>query len=317
LKPRDEEDGSGGIAGSDWKLDRIVAELRASRAGSQAGDKHEQAAPLPSRKAVARIVDGLFAALFPTHFVLPDLTDEGIDYFVGQTLDATLRSLVNQVRLELQFAARQPDQTSRDQAQQATRITREFAARLPEVRALLENDILAAYQGDPAAKIVEEVRVCYPGIWAITHHRLAHQLSLLGVPLLARIIAELAHSATGIDIHPGAKIGASFFIDHGTGVVIGETAIIGRRVRLYQAVTLGAKSFPVGGDGTLIKGIPRHPIVEDDVVIYAGATILGRVTIGRGSTIGGNVWLTRSVPPGSNITQAQVRSEEFDKGAGI
>ncbi|MGD0671864.1 MAG: serine O-acetyltransferase EpsC [Candidatus Binatus sp.] len=317
MKPRDEEDGSGGIAGSDWKLDRIVAELRASRAGSQAGDKHEQAAPLPSRKAVARIVDGLFAALFPTHFVLPDLTDEGIDYFVGQTLDATLRSLVNQVRLELQFAARQPDQTSRDQAQQATRITREFAARLPEVRALLENDILAAYQGDPAAKSVEEVRVCYPGIWAITHHRLAHQLSLLGVPLLARIIAELAHSATGIDIHPGAKIGASFFIDHGTGVVIGETAIIGRRVRLYQAVTLGAKSFPVGGDGTLIKGIPRHPIVEDDVVIYAGATILGRVTIGRGSTIGGNVWLTRSVPPGSNITQAQVRSEEFDKGAGI
>ncbi len=317
MKPRDEEDGSGGIAGSDWNLDTIVAELRASRAGSQAAGKHEQAAPLPSRKAVARIIDGLFAALFPTHFVLPDLTDEGIDYFVGQTLDAALRSLVNQVRLELQFASRQPDQSSRDQAQQATRITREFAARLPEVRALLENDILAAYQGDPAAKSVEEVRVCYPGIWAITHHRLAHQLYLLGVPLLARIIAELAHSATGIDIHPGAKIGASFFIDHGTGVVIGETAIIGRRVRLYQAVTLGAKSFPVGADGTLIKGIPRHPIVEDDVVIYAGATILGRVTIGRGSTIGGNVWLTRSVPSGSNITQAQVRSEEFDKGAGI
>ena len=317
MKPRDEENGSGGIAGSDWNLDTIVAELRASRAGSQAGGKREEAAPLPSRKAVARIIDGLFAALFPTHFVLPDLTDEGIDYFVGQTLDAALRSLVNQVRLELQFASRQPDQSSRDQAQQATRITREFAARLPEVRALLENDILAAYQGDPAAKSVEEVRVCYPGIWAITHHRLAHQLYLLGVPLLARIIAELAHSATGIDIHPGAEIGASFFIDHGTGVVIGETAIIGRRVRLYQAVTLGAKSFPVGGDGTLIKGIPRHPIVEDDVVIYAGATILGRVTIGRGSTIGGNVWLTRSVPPGSNITQAQVRSEEFDEGAGI
>ncbi len=317
MNSRDEEEGNGGIAGSDWNLDTIVAELRASRAGSQAGGKREQAAPLPSRKAVARIIDGLFAGLFPTHFVLPDLTDEGIDYFVGQTLDAALRSLVNQVRLELQFASRQPDQSSRDQARQAIRITREFAACLPKVRALLENDILAAYQGDPAAKSVEEVRVCYPGIWAITHHRLAHQLYLLGVPLLARIIAELAHSATGIDIHPGAKIGASFFIDHGTGVVIGETAIIGRRVRLYQAVTLGAKSFPVGEDGTLIKGIPRHPIVEDDVVIYAGATILGRVTIGRGSTIGGNVWLTRSVPPGSNITQAQVRSEEFDEGAGI
>ena len=317
MNSQDEEEGNGGIAGSDWNLDTIVAELRASRAGSQAGGKREQAAPLPSRKAVARIIDGLFAALFPTHFVLPDLTDEGIDYFVGQTLDAALRSLVNQVRLELQFASRQPDQSSRDQARRAIRITREFAACLPKVRALLENDILAAYQGDPAATSVEEVRVCYPGIWAITHHRLAHQLYLLGVPLLARIIAELAHSATGIDIHPGAKIGASFFIDHGTGVVIGETAIIGRRVRLYQAVTLGAKRFPVGEDGTLIKGIPRHPIVEDDVVIYAGATILGRVTIGRGSTIGGNVWLTRSVPPGSNITQAQVRSEEFDEGAGI
>lgn len=317
MNSRDEEADNAGIAGSDWNLDRIVAELRASRAGSREGGKREEAAPLPSRKAVARIIDGLFATLFPTHFVLPDLTDEGIDYFVRHTLDAALRSLVNQVRLELQFASRQTDESSRDQARQAIAITREFAACLPDVRALLENDILAAYQGDPAAKSVEEVRVCYPGIWAITHHRLAHELYLLGVPLLARIISELAHSATGIDIHPGAKIGASFFIDHGTGVVIGETAIIGRRVRLYQAVTLGAKSFPVGQDGTLIKGIPRHPIVEDDVVIYAGATILGRVTIGRGSTIGGNVWLTRSVPPGSNITQAQVRSEEFVEGAGI
>ncbi len=317
MNSRDEEADNAGIAGSDWNLDRIVAELRASRAGSREGGKREEAAPLPSRKAVARIIDGLFATLFPTHFVLPDLTDEGIDYFVRHTLDAALRSLVNQVRLELQFASRQTDESSRDQAQQAIAITREFAACLPDVRELLENDILAAYQGDPAAKSVEEVRVCYPGIWAITHHRLAHELYLLGVPLLARIISELAHSATGIDIHPGAKIGASFFIDHGTGVVIGETAIIGRRVRLYQAVTLGAKSFPVGQDGTLIKGIPRHPIVEDDVVIYAGATILGRVTIGRGSTIGGNVWLTRSVPPGSNITQAQVRSEEFVEGAGI
>jgi len=317
MNSRDEQDDKGGIAGSDWNLDRIVAELRASRAGSPEGGKREEAAPLPSRKAVARIIDGLFAALFPTHFVLPDLTDEGIDYFVGQTLDAALRSLAKQVRLELQFASRQPHEDSRDRARQAIRITHEFTACLPKVRALLENDILAAYQGDPAAKSVEEVRVCYPGIWAITHHRLAHELYLLGVPLLARIISELAHSATGIDIHPGAKIGASFFIDHGTGVVIGETAIIGQRVRLYQAVTLGAKSFPVGHDGTLIKGIPRHPIVEDDVVIYAGATILGRVTIGRGSTIGGNVWLTRSVPPGSNITQAQVSTEEFDDGAGI
>src|SRR5205823_13135633 len=146
---------------------------------------------------------------------------------------------------------------------------------------------------------------CYPGVTAITHHRIAHELYSMGLPLLARIIAELAHSTTGIDIHPGATIGAAFFIDHGTGVVIGETAVIGERVRLYQGVTLGAKSFPLDAQGRPVKGVDRHPIVEDDVVIYAGATILGRVTIGRGSSIGGNVWLTRSVPPGSTIKQAQ------------
>jgi len=236
---------------------------------------------------------------------LPDLTDEGIDYFVGHNLDATLRALVKQVQRVLQFNARQSDESGAGQAREAFEITREFAARLPRVRALLESDIQAAYQGDPAAKSIEEVRFCYPGITAMTHHRLAHELYLLGAPLLARIIAENAHSTTGIDIHPGAEIGASFFIDHGTGVVIGETAVIGQRVRLYQAVTLGAKSFPVGANGALVKGVARHPTVEDDVVIYAGATILGRITIGRGSTIGGNVWLTRSVPPNSQITQAQ------------
>ena len=182
---------------------------------------------------------------------------------------------------------------------------------------MLDTDIRAAYEGDPAAGSLDEVLVCYPGITAIIHHRLAHELHRLGAPLIARIIAEIAHSATGIDIHPGADISGSFFIDHGTGVVIGETTIIGQRVRLYQTVTLGAKRFPANENGSLIKGNARHPIVEDDVVIYAGATILGRVTIGRGSIIGGNVWLTRSVPPGSNISQAQVRSEAFDGGAGI
>jgi serine O-acetyltransferase len=164
---------------------------------------------------------------------------------------------------------------------------------------------------------MDEVLICYPGVKAVMHHRLAHALYELGTPLIARLIAEVAHSATGVDIHPGARIGSSFFIDHGTGVVVGETAIIGDRVRLYQAVTLGSKRFAVDEHGALVKGTPRHPIVEDDVVIYAGATILGRITIGRGSTIGGNVWVTRSVPPGSNITQAQARTEVFDAGAGI
>ena len=182
---------------------------------------------------------------------------------------------------------------------------------------MLESDIIAAYQGDPAARSVDEVLVCYPGIVAITYHRLAHELYTLGVPLIARIISEIAHSATGIDIHPGASIGGSFFIDHGTGVVIGETTIIGERVRIYQAVTMGAKRFEVDNNGELLKGGARHPIVEDDVVIYAGATILGRVTIGRGSSIGGSVWLTKSIPPDSNITQAQTRNEVFVAGEGI
>jgi len=161
------------------------------------------------------------------------------------------------------------------------------------------------------------VLACYPGVTAITHHRLAHALYSLGAPLVAHINSKIHHSTTGIDIHPGAQIQGSFFIDHGTGVVIGETAVIGERVRLYQAVTLGAKRFPVDDEGTLVKGSARHPIVEDDVVIYAGATILGRITIGKGSVIGGNVWLTRSVSPGCTITQAKTREEEHDGGSGI
>jgi serine O-acetyltransferase len=304
-----------GGPGVQWDLVRIVAELRKSRGKSREQNNGDRAVfEMPSREALRAILDGLFGVLFPTHFGLSDLTDEGIDYFVGHTLDATLRSLQQQVNRELKFSSRLTEQA---RAHQSFDIAREFAARLPRVRAMLESDIQAAYQGDPAAKSIEEVRFCYPGIMGITHHRLAHELYLLGAPLLARIIAEIAHSATGIDIHPGAEIDASFFIDHGTGVVIGETAKIGRRVRIYQAVTLGAKSFPVGENGALVKGIDRHPIVEDEVVIYAGATILGRVTIGRGSTIGGNVWLTRDVPPGSQVIQALARSEAYHEGGGI
>jgi serine O-acetyltransferase len=188
---------------------------------------------------------------------------------------------------------------------------------LPSLRILLDLDVEAAFRGDPAARSVDEILLSYPGIQAIIHHRLAHSLFNLGAPLVARIVAEISHSATGIDIHPGARIGSGFFIDHGTGVVIGETAIIGNNVRLYQAVTLGAKSFAAADDGSLVKGGPRHPIVEDEVVIYAGATILGRVVIGRGSVIGGNVWLTQSVPAGSVVTQAGMQYEQHEAGSGI
>lgn len=298
-------------------IDLIVKQLRDQRERALAERQRAHRPPrLPSRQVLTGIVAGLSAALFPNRLSGHDLSEESIDYYVGHTLDTALRHLQSQVRRELAYAAGAEGADPAD-AQQAMEIIRAFAAQLPEVRSLLDSDIRAAYEGDPAASSVDEVLVCYPGITAILHHRLAHRLHRLGVPLIARLIAEIAHSATGIDIHPGATIGGSFFIDHGTGVVIGATAIIGQRVRLYQAVTLGAKRFSVNDDGTLVKGNARHPIVEDDVVIYAGATLLGRITIGRGSIIGGNVWLTRNVPPGSNISQARVRSEVFDGGAGI
>ena len=267
---------------------------------------------LPSREALATIVDGLRGALFPMRLGPPDLRQESEDYYVGHTLDAVLGALHGQVRLELRYQARHAGSSIADADEQALEVLREFGAGLPGIRALLDSDVLAAFHGDPAARSVDEVLLCYPGIHAMIHHRIAHALYLRGVPLLARLVAELAHGVTGIDIHPGATIGAGFFIDHGTGVVIGETALIGRNVRLYQAVTLGAKRFATDEDGHLQKGGARHPIVEDEVVIYAGATILGRVTIGRGSTIGGNVWLTRSVPPGSRIAQAQTRENARD-----
>ena len=181
----------------------------------------------------------------------------------------------------------------------------------------LREDINSVFDRDPAARSVIEILVCYPGLHALWMYRIAHWFWVRNFFLLGRLISHFGRFLTGIEIHPGAQIGGSFFIDHGTGVVIGETAIIGQNVRLYQAVTLGAKRFPVDENGALVKGNLRHPIVEDDVVIYAGATILGRITIGRGSTIGGNVWLTRSVPPGSNISQAQMRQEVFEHGAGI
>ncbi|WP_371134964.1 serine O-acetyltransferase EpsC [Methylicorpusculum sp.] len=300
-----------------WDIDALVTELRALRLHSLETRRRRHHPPkLPSRKRLSQIVDNLGAVLFPNRLGLPDLTDEGIDYFVGHTLDTLLRELNQQILLELQFIAEE-QKSQEDTVKQAAVITHEFATRLPLVRTLIDSDIQAAYEGDPAARSSDEVLVCYPGILAILHHRLAHLLYKLGAPLVARIITEIAHSATGIDIHPGAQIADSFFIDHGTGVVIGETAVIGRHVRLYQAVTLGAKRFDKDEQGLLVKGHARHPIVEDDVVIYAGATILGRITIGRGSTIGGNVWLTHSVAPGSHISQAQVRSELFEGGGGI
>jgi serine O-acetyltransferase len=260
---------------------------------------------LPSREALATIMEDLGSAFFPAHFGALDLSDEGLHYFVGHTLGAALVALEAQVRRGLAFACTHAEGPCAICDRRAHEVIHELAGQLPGIRVLLAGDVQAAFDGDPAAPSIDEALFSYPGVTAIIYHRVAHALVKLEVPLIPRMIAELAHRVTGIDIHPGAQIGGSFFIDHGTGVVIGETARIGERVRLYQGVTLG------------VKGVPRHPIVEDDVVIYAGATILGRITIGRGSSIGGNVWLTKSVPPESRITQALVRQEDFQSGGGI
>ena len=275
---------------------------------SQRRSREPGSREFPSREALAEIVESLKGALFPMRLGPPDLRHESEDFYVGYTLDSALNALWSQARLELRYTARHQPRAAEDIDAQAGAAVRDFAAALPAIRRLLDGDVLAAFQGDPAARSVDEVLLCYPGILAMIHHRIAHQLYGLGLPLLARIAAELAHAQTGIDIHPGAKIDAGFFIDHGTGVVIGETAVIGKRVRIYQAVTLGAKRFPTDADGNLQKGLPRHPVVEDDVVIYAGATILGRVTLGKGATIGGNVWITDDVPAGAGVTQASLQN---------
>jgi serine O-acetyltransferase len=270
---------------------------------------------LPAREALADIIGALKGALFPMRLGPPDLRQESENFYVGHALDFALQGLLAQAKLELQYKARHEPRDDHAIDTRAISAIRAFAKTLPRIRTLLDSDILAAYQGDPAAGSVDEVLLCYPGILVMIHHRIAHELYRLELPLLARIVAELAHGETGIDIHPGARIGSGFFIDHGTGVVIGETAVIGNHVRIYQAVTLGAKRFPRDAQGHLEKGLARHPIVEDDVVIYAGATILGRVTLGRGAVIGGNVWLTHDVAPGASVTQALSQSGEAARRA--
>jgi len=297
---------------SDYHIDQIVGELRAARhewRDAQGRARDPAARELPSKEAVRTITRQLAGALFPMRLGPEELHPESEDFYVGATLGAALRSLYRQARLEIAFHARHQGLNEQDLHARADAAVQALARQLPQIRRLLDSDVLAAYRGDPAAQGVDEILLSYPGVQAMVHHRIAHVLYLHGLRLLARLIAELAHSGTGIDIHPGAEIGAGFFIDHGTGVVIGETCRIGRDVRIYQAVTLGARRFETDEAGNLRKGEPRHPIVEDEVVIYAGATILGRVTLGRGAVIGGNVWVTESVPPGASVSQASLRHE--------
>lgn len=296
----------------DWRLDVVAAGLAAARDDWRRAhhrDAEVHAAGFPSRAAIRAIVEDLTAALFPGRLGGNERGSGDEAAYVIDRLRSGLDRLTETVRRELIHQRADPRGVAASRA-----IVARFAQELPRLRRLLDSDVEAAFRGDPAARDVDEVLLCYPGILAMICHRIAHELSRLALPLVARMIAEFAHSETGIDIHPGATIGEGFFIDHGTGVVIGETAVIGDRVRLYQAVTLGARSFPTDADGALTKGIARHPIIEDDVVIYAGATILGRVTVGQGAVIGGNVWLTEDIAAGSVIHQASAERDRATPG---
>jgi len=258
--------------------------------------------PLPSRDRVVEIIQGLKEILYPGYFGRRHFTRENIAFHIGDRVYQVARVLSEQIYLSILHECRRTQAECEHCESLASETSAAFLRRIPEVRRLLEGDVQAAYDGDPAAQSLDEIIFSYPGLEAITVYRIAHVLWELKVPLLPRIITEIAHSATGIDIHPGARIGRQFFIDHGTGVVIGETTAIGDRVKIYQGVTLGALSFPKDEQGELIRGRKRHPTIEDDVTIYSGATLLGGDTVvGRGSTIGGNVWLTHSVPPNSIV----------------
>lgn len=288
-------------------LTQAVSELSDKHSYEGLFHQYKDGDPLPSGKSLRRIVELSREILFPGYFGNSTVHRRTINYHIGVNVEELFGLLTEQIQAGLCFGLentpsdnvikKTPDRDT------AASIAARFISRLPEIRRILATDVEATYYGDPAATCFGEIICCYPIIRAITNYRIAHELYMLNVPLIPRIITEMAHSETGIDIHPGAQIGHHFTIDHGTGVVIGATCIIGNNVKLYQGVTLGAKSFPLDENGNPIKGIARHPILEDDVIVYSNATILGRITIGKGATIGGNIWVTESVPAGSRIVQ--------------
>ena len=288
-------------------LTQAVSELSDKHSYEGLFHQYKDGDPLPSGKSLRRIVELSREILFPGYFGNSPVHRRTINYHIGVNVEELFGLLTEQIQAGLCFGLENtpsdnvikkiPDRDT------AASIAARFISKLPEIRRILATDVEAAYYGDPAATCFGEIICCYPIIRAITNYRIAHELYMLNVPLIPRIITEMAHSETGIDIHPGAQIGHHFTIDHGTGVVIGATCIIGNNVKLYQGVTLGAKSFPLDENGNPIKGIARHPILEDDVIVYSNATILGRITIGKGATIGGNIWVTDSVPAGSRIVQ--------------
>lgn len=299
------------------ELDDIVDKLCRSDSLDAVWHRPVQNSPMPSLERLREIMERLRAAIFPGFFGASRVRRESTRYHLSANLDSIYHLLTEQIRRGGCFNCAEDRPRCPLCNGGAGETVLRFMGRLPEIRRLLVGDARAAYEGDPAATSPGETIFCYPSLYAMTHHRIAHELHKLNVPVIPRIISEMAHSRTGIDIHPGAVVGEDFFIDHGTGVVIGGTCIIGRGCRLYQGVTLGALSFPKEPDGTLTKGIPRHPILEDQVTVYAGATILGRVTIGKGAIIGGNVWITQSVPAGARVVQEHAARGFEDKMLGV
>lgn len=292
-------------------LNKTVNELSESDSFKGLFQQHNDGEYLPSGKRLYELVDLARAILFPGYFGNPKINSQTIHYHIGVNVEKFFSLLTEQIKAGLCFGAANNGLAASEDTEpdRASELASKVISRLPALRAILATDVEAAYYGDPASTCFGEIIYCYPVIRAITNYRLAHELYNLHIPLIPRIITEMAHSETGIDIHPGAQIGHHFTIDHGTGVVIGATCIIGNNVKLYQGVTLGAKSFPLDANGNPIKGIARHPILEDDVIVYSNATILGRVTIGKGAIIGGNIWVTENVPAGEKIIQRKGKSQ--------
>ena len=288
-------------------LTQAVDELSESESYKGLFHQHTDGNPLPSAKVLCDIIELARAIIFPGYFGNSTVNSRTMTYHIGVNVERLFDLLTEQILAGLCFGSDDESSCTGLQREEAASVAARFISRLPELRRVLATDVEAAYNGDPAAHSFGEVISCYPAIRAISNYRIAHELLILGVPLIPRIITEMAHSETGIDIHPGAAIGSHFTIDHGTGVVIGETCIIGNNVKLYQGVTLGAKSFPLDENGHPIKGIARHPILEDGVIVYSNATILGRITIGRGATVGGNIWVTEDVPAGARLIQKKYK----------
>ena len=306
------------------QLTKTVDELSKPQTLQGLFHEHRDGDPLPSSKELEEIIELTRSILFPGFYGMTSVNIQTIRYRIGVDTERLNKLLCRQVMAGLCFNedchCDNAADTRRCLQEEAEKIAENIILMLPKLRKILSTDVQAAFDGDPAAANLGEVIDCYPAIKALTNYRLAHELVLENVPLIPRMIAEMAHSETGIDIHPAATIGTHFTIDHGTGVVIGATCVIGNHVKLYQGVTLGAKSFPLDKEGKPIKGIPRHPILEDNVIVYANATILGRITIGKGAGVAANVWVTRDMKPRSKKykqNKTDILDINYDYGGGI